>query len=167
MPGSAIQGKAESKQWLYSKPDIKTILDVGAGSATYPHLLGLDRFEYYAIEIWEPYIEMFGLKEIYKEIVIGDVRLCRWPKTDCIIFGDIIEHLPKQDGLNVLQRANKEYPHMILSIPVTKEGLPTPGAIHYGNPNEAHISGWTYSELKNMFSWENSLESKGLGVFMK
>ena len=167
MPGSCIQGKQEIKEFINNHSDIKTIVDVGAGSATYPKLLG-DRYTYIGIEIWQPYVGIFGLDSFYKEVIIADVRHCKFPKGNCIIFGDILEHLPKQDALKVLQKAWGKYKHVVVSVPVSStSGKIYPGKIHYGNPNEAHLSAWDYEELKKMFEWEKTLTSKDIGIFLK
>lgn len=167
MPGSQINGKSEIREWINSKSDIKVIIDVGCGEGTYPKLLG-NKYEYIGIEIWEPYVEKFGLQDLYKEIILSDVRLCSLPEGDCIIFGDILEHLPKKDALKVLTEAGEKYKHLVLSIPISmKKGEIVSGKIHYGNPNEAHVSSWLFVELEKMFKWDRVIFSGGIGVFIK
>jgi hypothetical protein len=90
MPGSKETGKAEIKEWVNDQKDIKVIVDVGCGGGTYPKLLG-NKYEYIGIEIWEPYVAMFGLNLLYKEIIVSDVGLCKLPEGDLIIFGDILD----------------------------------------------------------------------------
>lgn len=167
MPGSREIGKADIKKWIDKQGDIKVIVDIGCGSGTYPRLLG-NRYEYIGIEIWEPYVAMFGLNDLYEELIISDVRLCSLPEGDCIIFGDILEHLPKEDALKLIIESGKGYKHMVISIPISEsEGEITYGRIHYGNPNEEHKSAWTFEELMKMFIWENAILSRGMGIFIK
>ncbi len=170
MPGSRIQGKSNISEWIFRNADIKTIVDVGPGSGTYPKLLG-DSFTYIGIEIWEPYVEMFDLKQFYKEIIIGDIRDVDLPDGDCIIFGDILEHLLKRDALEVIRRAEEHYKHMVISIPISgEEGVVVPGAIHYNNPNEAHISAWLFEEIYDMYDWDPEtmlVQKNRMGIFMK
>jgi hypothetical protein len=130
-------------------------------------LLG-DGYEYIGIEIWEPYIGMFDLHSLYKEIIISDVSSCKLPKGDCIIFGDVLEHLPKKDALRVLREAGEQYNHMILSIPISmKRGEIVPAKVHYGNPYEAHLSDWIFAELEKMYRWNKVILSGGIGIFIK
>lgn len=167
MPGSDIHGKMNIKEWFDKQSDIKTVIDVGSGSATYPKLLG-NKYEYIGIEIWAPYVEQWGLQKYYKKIIIGDIRYIRFQVADCIILGDVIEHLPKEDGLQLIQGCLRYYKHVVLSIPLSeKKGEIVRGAIHYGNPFESHISAWTNQEVLKLFKWKVCIESSGIGVFIK
>lgn len=160
MPGSTRHGKAEIKKWIESQPDIKVIVDVGAGSATYPKLLG-DKYLYKGIEIWAPYISQWNLRNYYAEIRIGDVRYIEFPRGDCIIFGDILEHLGKGDALVVLERAERKYPHVVVSIPLGKY----PSEEHYGNEFEKHLSTWEFDELCKDYPFRRKCED--IGVFAR
>ena len=166
MPGSRVDGKKEIKEWVEKQTDIRTIVDVGAGKAIYPKLLGA-LYNWIAIEIWAPYIKMWGLKDYYNKIIIGDIRYLKLPQGDLIIFGDVIEHLPKEDALKVIRAARRVYKHMIISLPLSEPGKIYPGEIHYDNWFEKHISGWTYIEINKLTEWDMALIVKGMGVFAK
>ena len=170
MPGSAEQGKAEIKEWVNGRSDIKTIIDVGCGSGTYRNLIGKGNYIWQGIEIFAPYIQRFNLLDLYDEIHIGDIYDFAsnvieggLPEGDLIILGDVLEHLEKEKALFVLNAVLDKYPHVVLSIPV--DGRPS--MIHYGNEHEAHLSIWTYEELVKVASWDKSFSSKGLGIFIK
>ena len=162
MPGSVKHGKKEIKEWIDKQNDIKVIIDIGAGSATYPKILG-DKYIYKAVEIWEPYIEMFNLNKYYQEIIIGDVDEIELPQGDLIIFGDILEHLEKQDAINVIEKAIKQFKHIIISIPIGKY----PSKIHYGNKFEEHKSTWRFKDIENKTDWKIKFEVKQIGIFIK
>lgn len=163
MPGSQVNGKSVIKDFIESKKDIVRIVDVGAGSGTYPKLLG-SKYEYVAIEIWKPYVEMFNLELYYDQIIIEDItKLRTWPKGDCIIFGDVLEHLDTEKGSRVLSKAVNDYKHVIVSIPVDGRE----GKIHYGNPHEQHLSSWTFDQLQYAAAWEVTSESGDIGVFCR
>ena len=168
MPGSRIQGKEEIKEWFSKQKGIRTIVDVGAGSGTYPKLLG-PTYIYKAIEIFEPYIKMWGLKDYYSEIIIGDVCDVKWPTGDCIIFGDVLEHIQKDKAKKVLQKALDTFTYVIVSIPVSKyENEIQYGMVHYDNQYESHISGWTFLEMKNFYPWSiATLFAKEVATFIK
>ena len=152
MPGSRIQGKEEIKEWFSKQKGIRTIVDVGAGSGTYPKLLG-PTYIYKAIEIFKPYIKMWGLKDYYSEIIIGDV----------------LEHIQKDKAKKVLQKALDTFTYVIVSIPVSKyENEIQYGMVHYDNQYEAHISGWTFLEMKNFYPWSiATLFAKEVATFIK
>lgn len=163
MPGSVKHGKDKIKEWINSK-NIKTIVDVGAGSATYPKLLG-NKYKYIAIEIWEPYVKQWNLHKYYDEIIIADVssRMMKWPKADCIIFGDVLEHIEKKRAFETLKEASVFYKHVVVSIPLDHY----PAEIHYGNEYEAHLSEWGFQEMKNIHEWEVAYDTgKQIGIFM-
>lgn len=146
MPSSSLKGKAETREWFEQHSEIKTVVDVGCGKGTYPHLLRKHNLKWIGIEIYEPYIEEFNLREMYSEIILGDIITCELPDADCIIFGDVLEHLPKENAKEVLTRAEAKYKHIIVSIPINYEQGPWKGNIH-----ETHRSIWMEEELMELF----------------
>lgn len=169
MPSSVVQGKQEIKEFIHDKPDIETIVDVGAGSATYPKLLRYELaplfYKFIAIEIWEPYVEMFQLHKHYEKIIIGDAsKLKELPDGHCIIFGDVLEHMEKADALDLIKRAIQKYKHVVISIPLGVTGF---GKEHYGNKYELHISTWEFDEINKLTDWEKAFTSKEMGIFLK
>lgn len=168
LPGSVVQGKEQIKQFVQKHLDIKKIVDVGAGSGTYRTLIG-DGYEWTAIEIWEPYVERFNLTQLYKKIVIGNVfelfKINSFPSGDCIIFGDVLEHLVKEEALVVLQKALENYKHVIVSIPIGEWTAQE----HYGNKYELHISTWSFKELEDLYEWKYKqfFGKNSIGVFCK
>jgi SAM-dependent methyltransferase len=164
MPGSQVHGKANIVEWFANRDDIKTIVDVGCGSATYAKLLG-DKYIWTGIDIWGPYIELFELQKYYKEIIIADIFHIykTLEPADCIIFGDVLEHLNKNNAVDVLIGSLNKFNHVVLSIPIKGQ----PSAIHYNNPFEQHKSEWTFNEIKNFTDWEVAIESGDIGIFIK
>jgi hypothetical protein len=145
MAGSSVVGKP----WLRDQiadinPD--SIVDVGPGMGTYWELLS-SRIEAYwiAVEIWGPYAEKFGLYDKYNEVIIGDVRWIDWDKiglVDVVIFGDVLEHMSRQDALAVWTRARRYAQYVALSIPIVEwEQGPSSG-----NRYESHITTWTHAD---------------------
>lgn len=169
MPGSVIQGKQQIKSFIDSnRNDIKKIVDVGAGSGTYPNLLGREDYYWIGIEIFPDYVERFDLNSIYDEIIIADISELpkeEWPDADCIIFGDVLEHLPKPKAIEVLDRALMKYKHVVLSIPIGFWDAEE----HYGNKHELHLSTWTMAELRERADWTEThhIMKNSIGVFCK
>ena len=162
MPSSVKHGKAEIKRFIHNMVDIRTIIDVGAGSATYPKLLG-GWYNWIGVEIFEPYVEKFELNKYYNKIILGDISEIELPGADCIIFGDVLEHLPKNKALQVLRSALVKYKHVVVSIPIGHY----PGQIHYGNENEAHISEWEIKDIQQLTAWKEEYFIKQIGIFCK
>lgn len=165
MPGSSQQGKLIIKKWFEGK-NIKTIVDVGCGSGTYPKLLG-GEYKWIGVEIFPDYIERFGLKNIYSELIVEDIYTLavekpNLPKADCIIFGDVLEHLEREEAVAVLSKAVITYEHIVVSIPVVDNGW---GKVHYGNEREKHVYNWNFEEFKSLVKWSLAVQDKDIGVF--
>lgn len=174
MPGSVIQGKAEIKEWIDAKEgDIGNILDVGCGEGTYAKLLG-PKHKYIGVDIWMPYKQMWKLDSLYEEVVIGDIYWIDMTlfvpySIDCVIFGDVLEHLPKAQALQVLDLAIDIFPHVVVSLPLSDTpGEIRPAKVHYDNPFEAHLSAWTKDEMDSLYDWDKIVHAgkNNIGVYM-
>jgi hypothetical protein len=125
-----------------------TVVDVGPGVGTYS-----DTYRRFApdarwigVEIWEPYVDNYGLLDKYDEIILGDVRDVELPVADVYICGDVLEHMPRADAVATIERIRERAPWLMVSIPI----------IHYeqgaleGNPHEAHLHHWTVEEMSEV-----------------
>jgi len=146
MPGSDKQGKEIIRHWITQQQDINTIVDLGPGEGTYPQLINDSKYKWKAVEIWAPYIKRFALDELYSEIRIGDIRYMELPDADCCIAGDILEHLEKDDAIEMIHKIDKQFKHVVLSIPIDHHS----NVIYEGNYFEKHISIWTLDELEEL-----------------
>lgn len=163
MPYSTPDGKAWLVERLRDMP-VESVLDVGAGCGTYARLLRPlfpgARFE--AVEIWEPYIDRFGLRELYEVVHVADaVQFYPDRSYDLAIFGDVIEHVSAPGGAELVHRL---VTHLgVISVPI----IPLPQGAEEGNPYEAHITEWTAQEVLATFpvvAWHR--EHYAFGMFM-
>lgn len=163
MPYSTPDGKA----WLVERlrdMSIESVLDVGAGCGTYARLLRplFPRAHFEAVEIWEPYVDRFGLRELYEVVRVVDA--CRfYPdyETDLVIFGDVVEHIGRTEAVAAVQRLVTR--HGCISVPI----IPLAQGAEEGNPYEAHITEWTAQEVLATFpvvAWHR--EHYAFGMFM-
>lgn len=131
MPYSYSDFKPEIRNHFLQ--NIKTdtfIIDIGPGAGSYAHLL--PEYKMDAIEIYEPYINMFNLRSIYKNIYVEDVRNSDLSKYDYVILGDVLEHLSIEDALNLLEKIkDKKY---LVAVPYLFEQ-----GEEYGNIYETHL----------------------------
>lgn len=106
---------------------------------------GVEAFAAYENPVW---------KYAYNQIDIGDIRNLiskieeRTPY-DFVFFMDVIEHLPKEDGLALLDRLVKRTRNrLLISFPDGNqpEAALRQGAVH-NNEFERHISLWTKADL--------------------
>lgn len=144
----------ESRPWIISqirKTKPRTILDVGAGSGTYQHEIvksGYTRASIDAVEVWQPYIEEFELEKKYRNVFKTDVREWDNFNYDLVIFGDILEHMTKEDALAVWDKVSKQARYAIISIPIIHYHQ---GAIN-NNPYEEHVKDdWSDKEVRESF----------------
>lgn len=118
MPGSYHYFKSEVKTHLIHSIDFNAeILDVGPGYGTYGNLLKPEYKNISAIEIWEPYVEKFNLKNIYKLVYIGDICNFDFSNFEYIILGDILEHIEKEKAINLINKINEKNKKCLIAVP--------------------------------------------------
>lgn len=165
MPGSSSAGRVEAMEMLLKlDPEPQSILDVGPGAGQWFDLLKpwFSGVPFNAIEIFEPYVERYKLRERYDKVMLGDVRdlvyqnshslsvfywdlviLFYW---DLVIFGDVIEHMPKPDAIQVVK--NLLHKHALISIPIG----PCPQDPTDENPYEEHVAEWSTDDVLDTFN---------------
>lgn len=101
------------------------------------------------VEVFEPFIQDHQ-RFIYDTILIGDIRelvangrLAEEGTLDLGVLSDVIEHMPKEDGLTLIEGLRKQCQHLIITTP---NGFTKQGPI-MGNRAEAHHCGWTPEEF--------------------
>ena len=121
------------------------IVDVGAGAGLNREYLGpyLPTSHWTAIEVWEPYIERFSLPLYYDTVIRADAREIDLPPADLYIFGDVLEHMPKEDALELWERARKVSRFVAASLPIVHYPQ---GAVD-GNPYEEHVHHYSVHEF--------------------
>lgn len=100
--GSYSWGKQDAVDWIKANTTPESsILDVGASDGKWRTLLpeypNMD-----AVEIFEPYVEWNRLREIYREVFIGDIRTFEYDYYDMVIIGDVLEHMTVEEAQKVL-----------------------------------------------------------------
>ena len=113
MAGSSVRENNADVQAFVVEHDIKTALDVGPGYGTYHRMLGDLIPTMDAVEAWEKYIRRHRLRARYRMVHHCDIRdYTAGFDYDLIIFGDILEHLSRDDAMTVWARA-AEHPHSV------------------------------------------------------
>lgn len=141
-------------QKLVEAGAVKTFLDIGAGEGTYSKLLraSLPGTTWHAVEVWQPYVGQHGLWDLYDHVHVADARKFDLSKVnggaDMVLCGDVLEHMEKQDALDLTARFLAEIPFQLISIPVVHYPQ---GEVH-GNPYEAHVKDdWSHNEVVESF----------------
>ena len=104
------------------------------------------------IEIWEPYIENAKFHDCEK--IHGDMRefdtLLPEDARDCVMFIDTLEHLVKDEALDVLERCKARFQKILIFAPegkcVQEEDVTGYGA----HEAQTHRSSWTKAELEHL-----------------
>lgn len=138
----------------------KSVLDVGAGCGKYG-LLAREYLEIWqsrpyiadwivridAVEIWGPYLQYPGFG-YYNQVYNMDIReyVKDMPQYDLAICGDVLEHLAKGYGWEVLSRLLSKCRYVLVSLPLGKWPCPE----YAGNPYEKHISTWDMDDLDRL-----------------
>jgi len=136
MPRSTNYFKKETLEFILKNYDRNiNILDVGPGIGTYSNLLsphGYTNID--CIEVFEPYIEDYGLKNKYRQVIIGDISEIEinFLEYDLIIFGDVFEHISEENCKKIISRI--EHSDIIIAIP-----FDSPQGEHFGNVYETHL----------------------------
>ena len=135
----------------------KSILDIGIGFGKYGFLareytdISNERYDrdqwttrIDGIEIFPRYIGDIQ-KYIYNNIYIGDSIsiLKTLDNYEFIFFIDVIEHMPKESGLEMLNLIKKKCKVGLIATPLKM----APQESFCGNENERHICAWTEKEL--------------------
>lgn len=148
MPWSAD----ENRDWILERIyPTDTVLDIGAGAGIWSDLLKARVKHIDAVEIFEPYIERFGLEEKYREIYLGDFKTLDIPLNtyQVVILGDVLEHFEMTDALKVWAKAREiagPTGSVLLSTPI----VDWPQGEEEGNIHEAHLSFFDMEALKNL-----------------
>ena len=114
-------------------PTSKRILDVGPGIGTYSDLLCPFDYRMDAVEIFEPYVAKYKLREKYDNVYINSIVVFDIKDYDFIILGDVLEHLPTnyaKELINDIVNSGKE---CLVAVPYEMEQ-----GEHEGNIHETH-----------------------------
>ena len=152
MPMSSAEGKDWTKEriWALARQGPVSVLDIGPGVGTYAKLLaGPNVSRLTGIEIWEPYVHTYRLRQYYDEIIVGDARALDFPDADVVTLGDVAEHMSEPDALALWDKsAAAARKAVYLSIPI----------VHYeqdsieGNPHEHHVvADWNHERVLAAF----------------
>lgn len=161
MPTSSFFGKQETLGWFRKHEDsIRRILDIGAGSGTYPNLIknaGICKdAEWVGVEVWEPYVSQYQLQNKYNKLIIQDVRKLDWNdlgKFSVAIAGDVLEHITKDEAIVLVDKILEHVDTLIVSIPIVHY----PQGPYQGNPHEEHVKDdWSHTEM--IETWQHYIK---------
>lgn len=131
MPGSYNYFKIQIRYFFRKTlPSSNKILDVGPGIGTYYDLLNDIGYDMDCVEIFTPYIKKYKLKEKYNNVYEGSIVDFDFSKYDCIILGDILEHLTVDDAKKILKTITKNKQKCLVAVPYEMEQGESEGNIY-------------------------------------
>ncbi len=127
--------------------DCETVLDLGCGpSSPIQHCKNVKHSV--GVEIFGPYLEESKSKGIHSEYLQKKISELNFPEDsfDAVIMIEVLEHLPKETGEDILKKAERwARKKIIISSP---NGFIAQKAVD-GNQFQKHLSGWDYREMKS------------------
>lgn len=165
IPSSSPEGKNWIKHQLLglSGKSISRVLDIGCGAATYYHYYNniLSNAEWTGVEIWPDYLEEYKLNQIYKNVIIdhaNHVDYTTLERFEIVFVGDVLEHMEKQDAVELVHKLMKQTDYLFISIPIVYY----PCDEYQHNPHLRHIkSDWSDEEV--MAEFGQYVQRKDLG----
>ena len=146
----------------------RNVCDIGPGAGKYGKIVRniavREQFKTHitGIEIDSSYIEQFGLRQIYDEVIVDDaLRMLQTPQVrfDLVFIGDCIEHLKKSDGLDLLNFLVYRTGYICVIYPdayVQDDWQ--------GHAAEAHLSTWSPADFS---AWDTLHHSwSGVHLFL-
>ena len=123
------------------------VLDVGCGKTRNMRRLGVKHST--GIDGYAPYLDQAKESNLHDQYVLGDVReLEKYFKPgqfDTVLALDVIEHLPKEDGLRMMRSMEKIARRKVVLF--TPSGF-LPQRSYENNELQEHLSGWEPAEME-------------------
>lgn len=128
--------------------DCSSVLDLGCGNCSpIQHCQNIQHSV--GVEAFGPYLEESRKQKIHSEYLQKEINSLDFAKNsfDAVIMIEVLEHLPKEMGKNILKKAEKwAKKKIILSTP---NGYFPMDEVD-GNSFQRHLSGWDAKELRQM-----------------
>jgi len=135
MPNSYNYFKEDIKQYLVENLSKNAkILDAGPGIGTYSILLKDYGFDMDAVEIYEPYVEKYNLRDKYKNVFVQSIIGFDITPYDFVILGDVLEHISTEDAQVLINSITSQNKGCLVAIPYMMEQ-----GEHEGNIHETHL----------------------------
>lgn len=113
-------------------PENSTILDIGCGQGIYAQMLR----KFYimdGVDIYPEHNNEFT-QYLYRNVYTKDIRSFKYDWYDLVIMGDVLEHLPIEDGQEVIEYAKNHSNFILVVVPYCQEQVFTEG-----NTAETHL----------------------------
>jgi len=143
-----------SYMWVLKKSigKPKTILDLGCGDGTLMQFLSQgENWQITGIEIYKKAIETALKRNTYQKLIRGDLLKTIKDKTqvskyDVVFFSQVIEHVTRKDGEEILKEIEKLAKNRII-VGTPRGFMEQPHEFLDDNPHQVHKSGWSIRDF--------------------
>lgn len=130
--------------------DVESVLDVGCGRGIVGALLKIYRKpqRIVGVDIFGPYLDFCKETGIYTQLIQHDLKLTPLAfgpsEFDLSVALEVLEHLPKPDGRNLLNELERVSKRVIVSTP----NHHVHQSSYDGDAHQQHLSRWTVTDFR-------------------
>jgi len=128
--------------------DCQSVLDIGCGPNSPLQYCRNIKYSI-GVEPFKPYLEESEKRKIHTKYLDKKIEELNFPKDsfDAVIMVEVLEHLPKNTGLKIIEKAEKWAKKKV--IITTPNGFFPMGRVD-NNIWQKHLSGWTPTEFRKL-----------------
>ena len=130
-----------------------SVLDLGCSDGELMIKINSDKkYKVVGVDIFKPDLDKAKLTGVYKQLIKGDVRKLKVKKKfDVVMSSQVIEHLPKTDGVKLIKQMEScAKKRVIIATPVGFLPYNPIQGDESGNLFQEHKSGWEVEEFENL-----------------
>lgn len=128
--------------------DCNSVLDIGCGPSS--PIQNFKNIKYsVGVEIYKPYLEESKKRKIHNKYINSRIQdlMIKDKSFDAVIMIEVLEHMSKKDGLDLLNKAQRwAKKKIIISTP---NGFFPMGKVD-DNKYQEHVAGWTVKEFEKL-----------------
>lgn len=128
--------------------DCKTVLDLGCGPSSPLQHCGNIQYSV-GVEAFKPYLDESRKNKIHSEYLQKNILELDYPDNsfDAVILIEVLEHLPEEQGLEILKKAEKWAGKKV--VVTSPNGFVSQKELD-NNPLQNHLSGWDAKKMKSL-----------------
>ena len=93
------------------------VLDIGGGDGKWARVMGSYFRHIDCVEIFEPYIERYNLKELYTNVYLNNFLNHEFDYYDVVIMGDVFEHVTREEATEWLNKIRNKVGEIVIVVP--------------------------------------------------
>lgn len=98
-------------------PQSAKVLDIGGGDGKWARVMGSYFRHIDCVEVFEPYIERYNLKELYTNVYLNNFLDHEFEYYDVVIMGDVFEHVTREQATEWLTKIRNKVGEIVIVVP--------------------------------------------------